>query len=61
MKTIPVQSDPKQLTTEELIDWIDHFAASWLKSRKPEFLAAWKRFDDERKVRERSIWSWFTR
>jgi hypothetical protein len=53
--------DPKQLTTEELHDWIDRLAVSWLKSRKPEFLVMWKRCEDERKVREQSIWSWFTR
>jgi hypothetical protein len=53
-------SDPKSLTTEELHNWIDHFAVAWLKSRKPEFLVTWKRFDDERKAREQSIWNWFS-
>ena len=54
-------SDPKKLSTEELYNWIDHFAASWLASRKPEFLVAWKHYEDERLAREQSIWNWFTR
>ena len=45
----------KALPTEELLDWIDHLAASWLISRKPEFLLAWKKYDDERKAREQKI------
>jgi hypothetical protein len=52
-------SDPKKLSTEALLEWIDRLAVSWLRSRKPEFLVAWKQFDDERKTRERSIWNWF--
>ena len=54
-------SDPKKLSIEELHDWIDHLAVSWLKSRKPEFLMLWKRHEDERLARERSIWIWFSR
>jgi hypothetical protein len=52
-------SDPKKLSHEALLEWIDRLAVSWLRSRKPEFLVAWKQFDDERKTRKKSIWNWF--
>jgi hypothetical protein len=38
-------SDPKKLSHEALLEWIDRLAVSWLRSRKPEFLVAWKQFD----------------
>jgi hypothetical protein len=52
-------SDPKKLSTEELLVEIERLAVLWLGTRHPEFRKMWQQCEDERKARERSIWNWF--
>ena len=52
-------SDPKKLSTEELLVEIERLAVLWLGTRHPEFRKMWQRCEDERLARERSIWNWF--
>jgi hypothetical protein len=52
-------NDPKKLSYEDLLVEIERLAVLWLGTRAPEFRQRWQACEDERLVREKSIWHWF--